>query len=172
MLRIWPSLMNVGPSSASASRSRVSHGSRAMAAPPRAFKRSLAKSGPSRPIHAASSYLLKTVQISAQRPRWRRICGIELSFITHLFSGREDTPQLHYSTSSSAPPPVLRAGRYIVQRLKTLCPLMGKVKIAQTLARAGLPSDVDRPFKSQPPSEAVRAFLAAPCTPPTPSRVT
>ena len=28
--------------------------------------------------------------------------------------------------------------RYAVQRLKTLCPTMGKVKIAQTLARAGL----------------------------------
>ncbi len=28
--------------------------------------------------------------------------------------------------------------RYAVQRLKTLCPRMGKVKIAQTLARAGL----------------------------------
>jgi transposase InsO family protein len=28
--------------------------------------------------------------------------------------------------------------RYIVQRLKALCPSMGKVKIAQTLARAGL----------------------------------
>lgn len=28
--------------------------------------------------------------------------------------------------------------RYVVQRLKTLCPTMGKVKIAQTLARAGL----------------------------------
>ena len=28
--------------------------------------------------------------------------------------------------------------RYIVQRLKTLCPTMGKVKIAQTLARTGL----------------------------------
>jgi transposase InsO family protein len=28
--------------------------------------------------------------------------------------------------------------RYIVQRLKTLCPLLGKVKIAQVLARAGL----------------------------------
>ena len=28
--------------------------------------------------------------------------------------------------------------RYAVQRLKTLCPLMGKVRIAQTLARAGL----------------------------------
>jgi hypothetical protein len=28
--------------------------------------------------------------------------------------------------------------RYLVQRLKTLCPTMGKVKIAQTLARAGL----------------------------------
>jgi hypothetical protein len=28
--------------------------------------------------------------------------------------------------------------RYVVQRLKTLCPTLGKVKIAQTLARAGL----------------------------------
>lgn len=28
--------------------------------------------------------------------------------------------------------------RYIVQRLKTLCPTLGKVKIAQTLARAGV----------------------------------
>jgi transposase InsO family protein len=28
--------------------------------------------------------------------------------------------------------------RYIVQRLKTLCPMLGKVKIAQILARAGL----------------------------------
>jgi len=28
--------------------------------------------------------------------------------------------------------------RHVVQRLKTLCPTMGKVKIAQTLARAGL----------------------------------
>ena len=28
--------------------------------------------------------------------------------------------------------------RYLVQRLKTLCPTMGKSKIAQTLARAGL----------------------------------
>ena len=28
--------------------------------------------------------------------------------------------------------------RYAVQRLKTLCPTMGKIKIAQTLARAGL----------------------------------
>ena len=28
--------------------------------------------------------------------------------------------------------------RYVVQRLKTLCPTMGKVKIAETLARAGL----------------------------------
>ena len=28
--------------------------------------------------------------------------------------------------------------RYVVQRLRTLCPTMGKVKIAQTLARAGL----------------------------------
>ncbi len=33
--------------------------------------------------------------------------------------------------------------RYIVQRLKALCPTMGKVKIAQTLARAGLHLGVD-----------------------------
>ena len=71
VLSIWPNLMNVGPSSARAIRRRVSQGSRAMAAPPRAFNRSLAKSGPSRPIHAASSYLLSTARISYQRPKWR-----------------------------------------------------------------------------------------------------
>lgn len=42
---------------------------------------------------------------------------------------------------------------YIVQRLRTLCPTMGKVKIAQTLARAGLhlgPTTVGRMLKATP----------------------
>ena len=34
--------------------------------------------------------------------------------------------------------------RYVVARLKALCPAMGKVKIAQTLARAGLHLGYDR----------------------------
>ena len=43
--------------------------------------------------------------------------------------------------------------RYIVQRLKRLCPTLGKVKIAQTLARAGLhlgSSTVGRILKEKP----------------------
>ncbi len=43
--------------------------------------------------------------------------------------------------------------RYAVQQLKTLCPTMGKVKIAQTLARAGLhlsPTTVGRMLKEPP----------------------
>ncbi len=43
--------------------------------------------------------------------------------------------------------------RYAVQRLKTLCPSMGKVKIAQTLSRAGLhlgATTVGRIFKETP----------------------
>ena len=43
--------------------------------------------------------------------------------------------------------------RYIAQRLKTLCPTMGKVKIAQTLARAGLhlgTTTVGRMLKQKP----------------------
>jgi hypothetical protein len=43
--------------------------------------------------------------------------------------------------------------RYAVQRLKTLCPSMGKVKIAQTLSRAGLhlsATTVGRIFKERP----------------------
>jgi transposase InsO family protein len=43
--------------------------------------------------------------------------------------------------------------RYIVQRLRTLCPTMGKVKIAQTLARAGLhlgATTVGRMLKESP----------------------
>jgi transposase InsO family protein len=46
--------------------------------------------------------------------------------------------------------------RYIVQRLKTLCPAMGKVKIAQTLARAGLhlgSTTVGRMLKEKPRRE-------------------
>lgn len=46
--------------------------------------------------------------------------------------------------------------RYIVQRLKTLCPMLGKVKIAQTLARAGLhlgPTTVGRILKEKPHRE-------------------
>ena len=43
--------------------------------------------------------------------------------------------------------------RYAVQRLKTLCPAMGKVKIAQTLARAGLhlgPTTIRRMLREKP----------------------
>jgi hypothetical protein len=43
--------------------------------------------------------------------------------------------------------------RYIVQHLKTLCPAMGKIKIAQTLARAGLhlgATTVGRILKEKP----------------------
>lgn len=43
--------------------------------------------------------------------------------------------------------------RYLVQRLKALCPSMGKVKIAQTLARAGLhlgATTVGRILKEKP----------------------
>ena len=46
--------------------------------------------------------------------------------------------------------------RYIVQRLKTLCPMLGKVKIAQTLARAGLhlgTTTVGRILKEKPHHE-------------------
>ena len=45
---------------------------------------------------------------------------------------------------------------YLVQRLKTLCPTMGKVKIAQTLARAGLhlgTTTVSRMLKQKPTHE-------------------
>ena len=47
--------------------------------------------------------------------------------------------------------------RYAVQRLKTLCPMMGKVKIAQTLARVGLhlsPTTVGR-MLTEPPHPVV-----------------
>jgi putative transposase len=42
---------------------------------------------------------------------------------------------LNFTSQSTSSPDFVR---YTVQRLKTLCPSMGKVKIAQTLARAGL----------------------------------
>ena len=53
--------------------------------------------------------------------------------------------------------------RYIVRRLKTLCPSMGKIQIAQILARAGLhlgSTTVGRMLKEkrrrfQPPFEKV-----------------
>ena len=37
--------------------------------------------------------------------------------------------------------------RHVVQRLKALCPTMGKVKIAQTLARAGLTMPGHKPLR-------------------------
>ncbi len=46
--------------------------------------------------------------------------------------------------------------RYIIQRLKTLCPTMGKVRIAQMLARAGLhlgATTVGRILKEEPVSD-------------------
>ena len=53
--------------------------------------------------------------------------------------------------------------RYIIQRLKTLCPTMGKVRIAQVLARAGLhlgATTVGRSAKEEPqPDEPVSDFI-------------
>jgi hypothetical protein len=46
--------------------------------------------------------------------------------------------------------------RYLVQRLKTLCPMLGKKKIAEVLARAGLhlaTTTVGRFLKDNPPHE-------------------
>jgi hypothetical protein len=43
--------------------------------------------------------------------------------------------------------------RYVVQRLKTLCPAMGRKKLAETLARAGLhlgTTTVGRMLKEKP----------------------
>ncbi len=54
--------------------------------------------------------------------------------------------------------------RYIVQRLKTLSPSMGKVKVAETLCRAGLHlgvTTVGRILKEEPQSDPGDA---APCT--------
>jgi transposase InsO family protein len=57
--------------------------------------------------------------------------------------------------------------RYIVQRLKVLCPRLGKVKIAQTLCRAGLhlaPATVGRMLKEKPvfPETQAEALIAGP----------
>ncbi|MCZ6690301.1 MAG: DDE-type integrase/transposase/recombinase [Planctomycetota bacterium] len=57
--------------------------------------------------------------------------------------------------------------RYIVQRLKILCPRLGKVKIAQTLCRAGLhlaPATVGRMLKEKPvfPEPKAEALIAGP----------
>ena len=57
--------------------------------------------------------------------------------------------------------------RYIVQRLKVLCPRLGKVKIAQTLCRAGLhlaPATVGRILKEKPvfPKPQAEALIAGP----------
>ena len=48
--------------------------------------------------------------------------------------------------------------RYIVQRLKILSPAMGKIKIAETLCRAGLHLGVTT-FKNSPTSVSVQHFL-------------
>jgi len=54
--------------------------------------------------------------------------------------------------------------RYAVKRLKILCPAMGKIRIAQTLARAGLhlgTTTVGRMIKEDPPvSERTPSFVA------------
>ena len=71
VLSSWPSLINVGPNSERANRSRVSQRCRAIEVPPGALSKSLVNSGPSRLIHEASSYLLSTASISYQRFRWR-----------------------------------------------------------------------------------------------------
>ncbi len=50
--------------------------------------------------------------------------------------------------------------RYLVQQLKTLCPSMGKVKIAEVLARAGLhlgPTTIGRMLKEKPKPQFARS---------------
>ena len=52
--------------------------------------------------------------------------------------------------------------RYTVQRLKVLCPTMGKVKIAQVLCRIGLhlaPTTVARWIRQEPPRNPWRASV-------------
>lgn len=54
--------------------------------------------------------------------------------------------------------------RHIARRLKVLCPSMGKVKIAQTLARAGLhltPTTVGRILRENPPQKRAISATAA-----------
>jgi hypothetical protein len=56
--------------------------------------------------------------------------------------------------------------RYFVQRLKVLCPTLGKARISQTLARAGLhlgTTTVSRMLKQKPghePSNTIDVLLA------------
>lgn len=57
--------------------------------------------------------------------------------------------------------------RYIVQRLKVLCPALGKVKLAEFLCRAGLhlgPTTVKRMLEEEParPSEEAEAVVLGP----------
>ena len=57
--------------------------------------------------------------------------------------------------------------RYAIQRLKTLCPSMGKLKMAETLCRAGLhlgPSTVGRVLKEPPCSRPKASSGRAPRT--------
>ena len=67
--------------------------------------------------------------------------------------------------------------RYLVQRLKTLCPRMGKLKIAQTLGRAGLSiacSSVGRILKEPavgPPKPPAKARAKPEITTTAPNRV-
>jgi hypothetical protein len=56
--------------------------------------------------------------------------------------------------------------RYAVQRLKTLCPSMGKVKIAQTLCRAGLHLEVTtvgRILKESPQPDQQKKGVSTGC---------
>jgi transposase InsO family protein len=56
--------------------------------------------------------------------------------------------------------------RYVVQRLQTLCPRLGKVKIAQILARAGLhlwASTIARMRSARPIPPPTRAVESKPC---------
>ena len=45
---------------------------------------------------------------------------------------------------------------YVVKRLRTLCPTLGKKKIAQTLARAG-PAQPDRGMDARQPSQTANS---------------
>ena len=67
VLRSWPSLMNVGPSSVSVRRMRASRVSRAMTSPSRELRRSLTNSMFVWASQSARPYLLRTARISVQR---------------------------------------------------------------------------------------------------------
>ena len=56
--------------------------------------------------------------------------------------------------------------RYLVQRLKVLCPTMGKVKMAQTFCRPGLrpdPTTVGRILKETPRRSTQQAIISTGC---------